>query len=96
MEPGMCIPMLRLKIFSHFILIQFNFFKRMSELMINGLVKIVTFQRTTSKHVNDMMLNAFPFIEDTGYVPLKFVKKEGKVELIKVENRMRTLDLIKE
>ncbi len=68
----------------------------MSELVLSNLVKNVTFQCTTTKHVNDMMLNAFPFIADTGYVPLRYVKNEGKAELIKIENRVRNLDLIKE
>ncbi len=43
-----------------------------------------------------MMLNAFPFIADTGYVPLRYVKNEGKAEIIKIKNRVKNLDLIKE
>lgn len=68
----------------------------MNELVINNLVKNVTFQYTSTKHVNEVMLNAFPFIVDTGYVPLRYVKNEGRTELIKVENRVKNLDLIKE
>jgi hypothetical protein len=68
----------------------------MNELVINGLVKDVTFHHNTSKHVNEVMLNAFPFIADTGYVPLRLVKVEGKTKLFKVEDRAKTLDLIKE
>jgi hypothetical protein len=68
----------------------------MSELVINNLVKDVAFRYTSTKHVNEVMLNAFPFISDTGYVPLRYVKNDGKPELIKVENRAKNLDLIKE
>ena len=68
----------------------------MSELVINDLVKNVTFYHTTTKHVNEIMSSAFPFIEETGYVPLRYVKNGARTELIKVENRAKNLDLIKE
>jgi hypothetical protein len=64
---------------------------------VNHLVKHVIFYQATAKHVNEMMLRAFPFIANTGYVPLKNVKNgSGKAEIIKVENRYKNLDLIKE
>ena len=64
---------------------------------MNGLVQNITFYQATAKHVNEMMLKAFPFIADTGYVPLKNVKNEsGKTEIIKVEGHYKNLDFIKE
>ncbi len=69
----------------------------MNELVINDLVKYVTFQYNNAKHVNDMMLKAFPFIAETGYTLLKCIKKDGRMELTKVEeNRTKNLNFIKE
>jgi len=66
-------------------------------LAINDLVKYVSFEHTSAKHVKEMMLKAFPFIADTGYIPLRYIKHEnGKIELVKVENRFKNLELMKE
>jgi len=43
------------------------------------------------------MLKAFPFIAETGYTLLKCIKKDGRMELTKVEeNRTKNLNFIKE
>jgi len=80
---------------ANFILMLFKI-NRVNNMIINNLIQQLTFDHSSSRHVNDIMIKAFPFISRTDYEFLKCEKVGRTWTLTPVKNREKDLNLIKE
>ena len=65
-------------------------------MLINNLIQKLTFDHSTSRHIQEVMIKAFPFISRTDYNFLKCEKVDKKWSLVLVKDREKDLNLIKQ
>lgn len=68
----------------------------MNVMLLNNLIQTLKFDFNSSRHVQEIMMKAFPFIKNTGYEFLKCEKIEKKYVLTPVKDQEKDLNLIKE